>query len=169
MSKNKWVNPITEELFREGCFEKEIKTEVRKVTKEDGEEYIETVYTSVFRDKRPFNKVFIDRIRIFHEVFEGQSRTQLLFIIEAAMKKMVNKDYIYLGYQDYLEICKENEFKPTARQNFVRNRKWYLSNGILLKTNENGKYGLNTKYFYNGSLVDKESDNDSTRVPKQTS
>ena len=153
MNKHKF-NPITQELLDAGILEFRCWEKPRKVIDtKTGEERIEIVSYTKTIDRRQYVKAFVDRWSILYGMFEGVPKAQMLFYVEYLVSKNINKDFIFINYKDYVSDCLEHKVSYWKQPQFSKMIKVFLDNALIAKSEENGKYFFNTKYFYNGSLA----------------
>jgi len=41
------------------------------------------------------------------QLFEGNSKAQMPYILAAAIERSINKDYVYLTHRDVISICED--------------------------------------------------------------
>jgi L-asparaginase II len=151
MKKSYITNPITDELIREGIIITTQHSEVRTIIDNEGKNYQEIAVTIKYKDPRQFVKTFPDGVTKFLQLYEGNTKAQMPYIVEAALEKSIHKDYIYLTYRDVCTICMERGVEIWTKSQLSKNIKWFLDNDMLFRvTDDIGKYWINTKLYYNG-------------------
>ena len=154
MKKTYLTNPITDELIREGILITQEHQELRIVKDADGNEYEEIAITFRYKDPRKFKKTFPDFTTKMLQLFEGNTKSQMPFILDAAIEKSINKDYVYLSHKDVVKICEDRGVKPLDKTQLSKGIKWLIDNDILFRVqDETGKYFFNTKLSYNGMFA----------------
>lgn len=113
--------------------------EIRRITK--------------FIDTRPYVKTFVNSCLETYKAFKGNPKTQIYFIIQYLLKGYINKQYVELSYDVYLNICYENNLDILPQSVFSRAIQFCIKKGFIAKTNKRSIYAINTEKFYNGRIV----------------
>ena len=154
MTKSYLVNPITEELIREGIIVEYKKTENRTIIGADGVEYQEVAVTYSYKDPRQFNKTYKSLSSKYLKMYEGNTMAQMPHILQIALEKSINKDSVNLGYKDIMKICEDNDVKKWTRPQISKCLKKFLDAEIIFKVqDEPSRYWINIKDTYNGMLI----------------
>ena len=105
MSKKFYLtNPITDELIRDGIIEVSKREELRIIKDKEGNTHQEIAVTIRYKDPRKFVKSFPDFNTKMLQLFEGNSKAQMPYILAAAIERSINKDYVYLTHRDVISI-----------------------------------------------------------------
>ena len=153
MLKSYLTNPVTEELIKEGIIVSYEQVEKRVVRQEDGQQYEEIAVTLRYKDPRKFKKAFPDAAAKYLQLFEGNTKAQMPFILDRAIEKSINKDSVYLSHKDVMKICEDVGIKPWTRSQLSKAINWFIDNEILFKSDEQSKYWINTRLMYNGMFA----------------
>ena len=153
MNKPYLTNPITEELIREGIIVSYDHIEKRIVRNQDGQEYEEIAITLKYKDPRRFKKSYPDAAMKYLQLFEGNTKAQMPFILDRAIEKSINKDSVQLSHKDVVRICEDVGIRPWTRSQLSKAISWFVDNEVLFKSDEQSKYWINTRMMYNGMFA----------------
>ena len=155
MSKKFYLtNPITDELVRDGIIEVSKREELRIIKDKEGNTHQEIAVTIRYKDPRKFVKSFPDFNTKMLQLFEGNSKAQMPYILAAAIERSINKDYVYLTHRDVISICEDRGVKPLDKTQLSKGIKWLIDNEVLFRVQgETGRYFFNTKLNYNGMFA----------------
>ena len=130
MSKKVYLtNPITDELIRDGIIEVSKREELRIIKDKEGNTHQEIAVTIRYKDPRKFVKSFPDFNTKMLQLFEGNSKAQMPYILAAAIERSINKDYVYLTHRDVISICEDRGVKPLDKTQLSKGIKWILESG----------------------------------------
>ncbi len=119
----------------------------------DGNEYEEIAITFRYKDPRKFKKTFPDFTTKMLQLFEGNTKAQMPFILDAAIEKSINKDYVYLSHKDVVKICEDRGVKPLDKTQLSKGIKWLIDNDILFRVQDETGRRLVVGYRVSGGCA----------------